>query len=203
MLFGIDTSHYESNVNWNVVKNQCQFAFTKASEGLAQKDLLFDKYWAEMKAAGLIRGCYHFFHPNLDPEMQARFFLSIIGALRPGDLPPVLDFETEIKGFKTSDYIDSALSWLHTVEDAIQITPIIYGSPGVLSDLGGNSLFKKYPLWVAEYGVQAPKIPKPWTDYSFWQFSEEGTCEGVPQKCDVNYFNGALNELKALSRLAQ
>src|SRR3989304_316015 len=55
--------------------------------------------------------------------------------------------------------------------------------------------FKQYPLWIANYGVTKPLVPKPWTEWTFWQFTDkgDGSIYGVESKnIDLNYFNGDL-----------
>ena len=41
----------------------------------------------------MIRGAYHLFLPNVDPAAQANLFLTKVGPLGAGDLPPTLDVE--------------------------------------------------------------------------------------------------------------
>ena len=198
MLFGPDTSHYEPNVDWSRVKTASQFAFTKATEGITLVDPLFARYWAEMKAVGLVRGAYHFFHPNINPVEQAKYFLRAVGELVSGDLPAVLDFETLVPGYTSKEYCATALAWLNEVEAATKKVPIVYGSPGILEVLN-SAEFARYPLWIAEYGVRAPRPTSPWKNWTFWQFSESYPVAGVPNKCDANYFNGGVEQLNAIA----
>jgi lysozyme len=39
-------------------------------------------------------------------------------------------------------------------------------------------------------------VPRPWTDWTFWQDSESGDVPGVEGPCDTNSFNGDLDALK-------
>ena len=53
--------------------------------------------------------------------------------------------------------------------------------------------FKQYPLWVANYNVTRPLIPKPWTDWLLWQYTEKG--DGKPYgvasaNIDLNHYKG-------------
>ena len=92
---GIDVSHYQAVVDWTAVAAGGErFAFAKASEGALVPDQYFLDNWRGMKAAGILRGAYHFFHPNADPQAQASNFLNRLAAanggsplLAPGDLP--------------------------------------------------------------------------------------------------------------------
>ena len=63
-----------------------------------------------MKSAGIVRSAYHFFHCDTDAATQASFFLGVMGALEPGDLPPSLDFE-DTTTCTPSTGIAMAITW--------------------------------------------------------------------------------------------
>ena len=90
-LTGIDVSHFQGEVDWQAVAG-VRFAFIKATEGLADIDPRFRQNWQDSRAAGLLRGAYHFLHPNLDARQQAAHFLSVVN-LDDDALPPALDVE--------------------------------------------------------------------------------------------------------------
>jgi len=55
--------------------------------------------------------------------------------------------------------------------------------------------FHRYSLWIANYGVAQPQVPRPWgtSEWLFWQFtaSGDGPFYGVESlELDLNYFNG-------------
>jgi lysozyme len=63
-VLGIDVSNHNPPVDWQAVKNaNISFAFAKATEGATFKDITFARNWSGMKAAGIMRGAYHFFRP--------------------------------------------------------------------------------------------------------------------------------------------
>src|SRR5437763_278181 len=64
-LPGIDISHYDGTINWTMVKGSgVQWAYAKATENLTYVDPTYATHWSAMKNAGVIRGAYHFFHPD-------------------------------------------------------------------------------------------------------------------------------------------
>ena len=86
---GLDVSHYQGNVNWAEVKQAgMSFAYAKATEGASSVDSEFKTNWQNLKAAGLLRGAYHFFDAGVDGTSQASHFLQNV-QLEAGDLPPV------------------------------------------------------------------------------------------------------------------
>jgi len=198
-LTGIDVSHYQGHVDWQAVSAAgCAFAFAKATEGTGVTDPYFAANWAGMKAAGLARGAYHFFRPAEDAKQQAAHFLSTV-QLAPGDLPPVLDVETN-DGVANSAIVSGVQLWLEAVEPVAGVTPIIYTAASFWN-AHLNDQFGAYPLWIAHYtNAPAPSpLPAGWADWAFWQYSQSLHIGGVNGAADHNYFNGASADLQALA----
>jgi lysozyme len=149
-----------------------------------------------MKAAGVVRGAYHFFHPNESATTQANFVLSTVGALEAGDLPIVLDFEV-LDGVSEATAVADALTFLETVTSATGKTAILYMSSEFLA--GSYPALSKYTLWVANYGVSCPGLPSEWPAWSFWQNSDSGEVSGISGSTDTDVFNGSLAALTALA----
>src|SRR5260370_25639255 len=103
---GLDVSHYQEVVDWPTVAAGGEaFAFAKASEGKSVADVYFADNWSALRAAGILRGAYHFFHPATDAAAQADFFLSRLAnanggsiQLAPGELPSALYLEGSAGG---------------------------------------------------------------------------------------------------------
>ena len=192
---GIDVSHYQGTIDWGKVKGAgMAFAFTKATESTTSTDSMFSVNWPAIKAAGLLRGAYHFFHADQDATTQANHFLQVTD-ISAGDLPPVIDIES------TSNASDSAIvsgvqTWLDVVQQATGIVPMIYTAASFWN-AHLNSSFGSYPLWVANYGVSSPKLPTGWSNWNFWQYSQSGSVNGISGNVDMDYFNGTLAQLNA------
>lgn len=200
---GIDISHHQGVINWSkVAAENVVFAFTKATENVGFKDSFFDANWAAMKSNNILRGAYHFFRPKADAAKQAANFLNAVGRLEPGDLPPVIDVEVN-DGKGAAAIIAGVRTWVNAVEQALGRTPIVYTSASFWNaNLGGTDKFAECPLWVAHYTSKpAPNIPKGFTAYTIWQFTEQGKVNGVNGNCDLNRFNGTLESLRKLAGL--
>src|ERR1700693_2726093 len=112
-LLGIDISHWDPNVKWDTaMAGGVHYAFIKATEGVNRVDPAFNRFWMQAAQAGIIKGAYHYFHPDLDPVAQANFFYQTVGALAPTDLPPVIDWET---GNLDDSSIEAAQAFLNAV----------------------------------------------------------------------------------------
>ncbi len=191
-LSGIDVSHFQGVVDWPKVKaSGVTFAFAKATEGLRTVDTQFATNWQQMKAAGVVRGAYHFFHPDEDAAAQAAHFLSVVtpGA---GDLPPVLDVEIA-EGVDPAALTGDVQVWLDAVEKAVGAAPILYsGKAFVTADLPTG--LARYPLWLAEYTDAEPSAPGEWERWTFWQHSQSGRVDGVSGDVDLDFFAGSAGD---------
>ncbi len=196
---GIDVSQDQGTVTWSQVAAAAYaFAFIKATDGETYVDPLFAQNWAGAKAAGLLRGAYHFFRAEDDPQAQAEFFWQTVGGI--GELPLVVDVEESMEQ-SNSVVIANLASFLASLQQWSGQQPMIYTDPGFWNGLG-TSAFGGYPLWVAEYGVTAPTLPAGWTLWDFWQHSETGNVAGIQGSVDLNVFSGSLAELRQAFPLA-
>jgi len=199
---GVDVYHGDNGgnpIDWNAVANAgMSFAFVKATEGTTFLDSSFATNWSGVKAAGMVRGAYHFFHSDLDPVAQADFFLKTVGSVGDSDLL-VLDLETT-NGQTQATIISHAQTFMATVKAATGKLPLLYTSPLFLASWG---TLGEYPLWVANYGVKCPDVPATWKTYAFWQSTGTGKLSALSGNVDLDTFNGTLADLQALGSTLQ
>jgi lysozyme len=61
--------------------------------------------------------------------------------------------------------------------------------------MGSPQGFSRYPLWVASYRNDAPKMPNGgWEDYTLWQFTETYPIGGKGEN-DMSIFKGSYEDL--------
>lgn len=208
---GIDVSYWQSNVNWTKVRRDGQrFAFIKATEGDAYTDPTFGNNWAGAKSVGILRAAYCFFHPAKDASAQVTRFLNTLRAQDDfGELPPIIDLEvTDNVG--RNKIISGTKSWLDQVERAVGRKPMIYSGVFFLESnfSEGNGYppawTADYPFWLGWYpnryrpGMD-PLMPKGWTKWNFWQYSDKGNIDGINNKVNLNLFNGSEADLQAFA----
>jgi lysozyme len=198
-LAGLDVSHDESIVDWKSVATSNSFGIVKATECNTYQDPQFAKNWSGMKENGMIRGAYHFLRARDTGADQAKHYLNVVGQLGLEDLPPVLDWEV-MDGHDAATNIKVAQDWLDAVEKATGKVPMIYTDPGFWESLNNPIQFARYPLWIANIGTSCPKVQPPWSKWVFWQYSWTGVVPGIGIKCDVDFFNGTLAQLKAFAK---
>lgn len=193
---GVDVSGYDPNTDWVKLSSLgIKFAFIKATEGKGYVNPQFSRDWRMAPSKGILVGAYHFFRPAVDGNIQAEHFLQTIGPSFVGQLPCVLDWEVTDR-ISNSTNINRAADFVNKVRSAGHKV-IVYCSPGFYNELGNPSYFSSCPLWIANYGVQCPKVPPPWNTWSFWQ-TGEGHLDGINNdKADLNLFNGTYDQLLA------
>ncbi len=186
--YGIDVSDFQGSVNWQAVAGDgISFAFLKATEGTSFTAATFARNWAGVKAAGLIRGAYHFFRPQNDPQAQAEHFLRTV-KFEPGDLPPVLDIESTGE-LDAGAIVERMAKWLAVVETATKRKPIIYTYANFWKRLGNPLGFSDFPLWIAHYTSAAePLMPAGWDTWTVWQYTDSGKVKGISGGVDTNRF---------------
>ena len=192
-VHGIDLSHYQSNVKWDVVAAQgISFAFVKATEGRRHTDSLFCQNWEQMQRFGIKRGAYHFFRPSIDGELQARNFINSV-EMSYGDLPPVLDIEVD-EDLPREVVVRQMKAWLYWVELEYSIKPIIYTHYKFYNKFIAGE-FDKYPIWIAKYGGEPPRLGAG-VKWWFWQYGNRGKLDGIDGYVDFNVFHGSRDELE-------
>ncbi len=193
---GIDAASYQGNISWG--KTGKQFGFEKATEGTTYVNPYFASNWSAMKAAGIVRGAYHFGHPGSDAVAQADFFVNTVKPIS-GDLQLALDIE--VTDGRTPAQV---WSWIQAFIGRIQYRT---GRPGIIytgfyfwRDSVGNPRNNiNCPLWLAAYvSNPAPYVPPAWSTWSFWQYTSSGKVSGVSGAVDLDAWNGSLSNLKHL-----
>jgi GH25 family lysozyme M1 (1,4-beta-N-acetylmuramidase) len=203
VVYGVDVSGYQgSSLNGGSVKAAGRvFGFAKATEGTGFIDSSFAHNWPAMRAAGVLRGAYHFFRPSVDGAAQADYFVNQIvarGGLQAGDLPPVAD--VEVSDNQSASVVVSRLrAFLQRVQARTGRTPLIYTANFFWGDYLGNPNFSGYPLWVANYGPSCPYLPNAWANWKFWQYSDNAKVNGIPGGVDGDIYNGTLAERRAFA----
>ncbi|KAF9219771.1 glycoside hydrolase family 25 protein [Gyrodon lividus] len=196
---GIDVSDYQPNVDWTtVVNNGISFVYIKATEGTCRSSVL-NTFGAT--DAGLIRGGYHFAHPDESTgATQASYFLAHGGGWSADGitLPGALDIEYNPNGSKCYGLTASGMvTWIrsfsNTYEAATGRYPVIYTTTDWWTTCTGNSATfgSTNPLWLAHWASTIGTLPAGWEYTSFWQYADSG-----PNPGDADIWNGDLAGLK-------
>ena len=204
-LIGPDVSFYQDaentpqGINFVKMSQSAGYVVIRAGQNV-WIDSDFRTNWNNAKEAGLPRGSYWFYDSRAEPKSQADLWFSAFeGDL--GELPLFADFEESYGGPYTGwkhwkTFLDRIKARAGSREIGIYTAYYYWvrNAPTATSDL---AYFHQYPLWIANYGVTTPQVPKPWTanEWTFWQFTDSGDGDlyGVESsRIDLNYFNGDL-----------
>jgi len=219
-IYGIDVSHWDGAIDWDKTVSDpnnptINFCYAKVSqlhkysdpnEPPACPDSFFAANWAALQRLQIPRGAYFYCEPYFTAQDMANEFFAHYTPQH-GDLPPSLDIESEYldsmnnKVCMAQQNVQQILDFAGLVSEKIWgAKPLIYIRGDICAALGSPQQFSSYPLWLAEYDIPAPTIPKPWAGYTFWQYSETGDREGFPvsTNCDLDWFNGSTATLRNL-----
>ena len=196
-IYGIDVSEYQGVINWKSVSkindgHQINFVIVRSTAGKNKRDRFFTSNFREAKKYNFIRGAYHYFRPNENSLEQANNYIKNV-KLASGDLPPILDIE-KISSVQSLKRLKTGIkNWLEIIEDHYGIKPIIYTGANYFNDHLKDE-FTNYIIWIANYNkVEDPLRNQNW---SFWQFSDNGTVIGIKGPVDLDLFKGNLVEFK-------
>ena len=192
MVLGIDVSAYQRSISWKAIKEAgVEFGFVKATEGTGYVNSSYERHREGARRHGIPIGAYHFARPDADdgPLAEADFFLEV-AAPKPGDLLPVLDFEH--RGLGPRKLARWAKDWLKRVEKRIGRPPILYTYSAFWTSTVGNARgFSRYPLWLANYGVNDGTVHPvrtvgDWPSVAVHQYTSEGRIKGYGGPLDFN-----------------
>ena len=187
-IHGIDLSHYQGNVFWEIIGDNTKMAYVylKATEGGDNRD---DKYVRNIELAhqyGLKVGSYHFYRPKIEQQKQLENFMT---QCLPGDqdLIPMIDIETT-SGLRTDDFCDSLFKFIDLVEKAYKQKPLIY----TFTNFYNRYLIGKindYKLMIAQYTQREPVL-RDGRDFEMWQYTGKGQINGINGYVDKSRFMG-------------
>lgn len=202
---GPDVSSHQhpggASINWFAVRaSGQQLAMVKATESTWYVNPYFVPDSLAMRAAGLIRGTYHYADPSRPAAPQAIFYATmVLGQNGILDLPPVLDFENS-GGLGPRALAVWLREFFAVLEPLTGRKTILYTYPQFWNTaMAGTPEFADHPLWIASYrGGSGPLMPRGgWRTWTFWQFTDSGWLPGVPTRVDLNRYNGSIAGLRA------
>lgn len=209
-IIGTDCSFWQDDdetpqkIDFHKMKDAgAEFVILRAGQNKWQ-DEDFKDYWKDSKGI-LPRGSYWFYDSRVDPKIQARLWVSTLGD-NLGELPMFCDFEdtyrgafhgwkqwynfmVELQRLLPEKQLGIYTAYYYWIENTLQV-----GIPSI-----SLQWFAQFPLWIANYGVTTPLVPRPWSTWDIHQFTDngDGTKYGVESlNIDLNYFNGTIEDFR-------
>jgi len=201
----VDISSNNGLIDFKQVKlSGVEKVVVRATMGFNTHDKMLITNANSVHAAGIPVLYYHFAYEHGDKEsasdatIQANYFLDTIKQL-PVAEDLVIDLEPkDAAGNDTTFNQQQFALWLQTFLDVVEHATgkqmIIYTYADYLNrHLLGNHSFGKYRLWIANYHSPTgtgtgynPPLPKGWTKYYMWQYSQTGTVPGIKTHVDLS-----------------
>ncbi len=193
---GIDVSYWQTAIDWTqVAAAGYRYAAIRATMGDTYVDPRFAPNWDAAKRAGLLVTAYHVIRPKHTAASQTDAFFRVLGTRTP-DLPFAID--VEVTDSMNKDVITSITRDVcQMVSTRAPRKPIIYTAKWFWdSNITPSPDWSGYDLWVANYGALTPILPRDWTTWKFWQYTDKGSVPGVSSRfTDLNHFNGSEQDL--------
>jgi len=187
-IHGIDLSHYQGNVFWEVVGDNTPMAYVylKATEGGDRIDETFERNIWLAHHYGLKVGSYHFYRPRTEQAKQLENFKSQC-LPRDQDLIPMIDIETT-GGLPVDEFCDSLFLFLELVEEAYHQKPLIYTGRNFYNKYLLGKI-DEYKLMIAMYTDEEPVVADD-REITMWQYTGKGHLNGVSGFVDKSRFMG-------------
>lgn len=207
----IDVSFYQDN-DYTPYKIDFNIAWRAGIDGViirAGQNAWVDEDYVDFcknaDAAKLPRGAYWFYDSRLSPVPQADLFADVVEA--GGEFPALGlwgDYEELYGGKYGGEY--NFMMFMERLKVRFPGKLLgIYTGPDYWTNhtsTATHTYFKQYPLWIANYDVTVPAIPKPWErdEWTLWQYTYrgDGARYGVESsRLDMNYFGGTLDAYRS------
>lgn len=185
-LKGIDISMHNNSIDFDKVKeNGINIVIIKATEGINYVDPSFNNYYDSIKNSGLNFGFYHFMSERTDPKQQAQDFWNAIKDKK-FNVMPCLDIEVNSFNRTKQQISDRCIEFLEEFKNLSGYDCMIY-TGGYFGRDNLDDRVKKYPGWIAHYGVSEPME----TGFKVvgHQYTETGSIAGINGQVDLNNFS--------------
>lgn len=189
LINGIDVSIWQGKIDYEQVKNNgIDIVYIRSSEGRSYVDPYYLTNYNNAKENNLKIGFYHYLTATTLNEAieQADFFVSLVGGLKP-NCKLAMDFEY-FDGLSIEEINNISLAFLERVEEKSGKETVIYSDAYNAKNIFSEELALRYPIWIAEYGVERPEEIGKWNKWVGFQYSDDGEIDGVNTKVDLNYF---------------
>lgn len=177
MMYGIDISHWQGNVDFEKIKTNkfrnlpVSFVMLKAggSDNGLYTDSRFKQYYDQAKKAGLHIGAYYFvgnkFWGTAAGVADAKRFIKILNG-REFDMPVAVDVENQSRA-KKAEITEATKAFCDTMEQAGYYCSIYASDVSGFKETMDVSKLTAYDKWVAKYSTHEPTYVK---QYGMWQF---------------------------------
>lgn len=199
-MFGIDVSQHQGNINWDLVKNQINFAILRlgwiGNKNNHTLDTQFERNYAECKRLGIPVGVYVYNYCNSEETAKsgANWTLEKLKG-KSLELPIYLDMEDNSIANLGKDKLTNICIAFNTIIEQDGRWAGVYANENWFNNyLNKEEIRRRYTTWIASYksGVDCYK-----GTYDIWQNSSSGKINGISGNVDTNYmYRDLMTEVK-------
>lgn len=184
---GIDVSKHQGAINWAKVKaDEIEFAIIRIGYGGSApvKDEQFENNYKNARANGVKVGVYIYSYADSESDVKKEYeaVINWLGG-RALDLPVYYDVEDKkMNGLSKSTLSSYVKTFCDKIEDAGYWAGIYANKSWLETKLDMNTL-KDYTVWLAQWA----STPTYKGSYAMWQYSDNGSVNGISGRVDMNY----------------
>jgi GH25 family lysozyme M1 (1,4-beta-N-acetylmuramidase) len=187
---GIDISRYQGSVDFNKVKaSGVEFVMIRCGTGYGQKackDIKFETYYNQAKAAGLAVGTYFYSYAASESQacLEATWVLDWIKG-KTFEYPIVFDMEERSVGRLGKEKVSSIATMFCSTVEAAGYYVSLYSSKSWVESYYTPEVLKRFDLWVAQWAAKCTFTGS----YGMWQYTSDGSVPGISGRvdCDIAY----------------
>lgn len=194
---GIDVSKHQGSIDWGKVKNDgIEFAIIRIGYGGSApvKDERFEENYKNAKANGLKIGTYLYSYADSESDVKKEYEAVIdwLGG-RALDLPVYYDVEDKKMSVLSKSVLSNYVKTFCVKIEEAGYWAGIYASKNWLENKLNMTTIKDYTVWVAQWASNCTYQGA----YAMWQFTSDGSVNGISGRVDMNYqikeLGGSLN----------
>lgn len=194
---GVDVSTYNGELDWNAIKAAgIDFAIIRAGSSISGEDIRFETNYNAAREAGIYVGAYYYVEVNSVEEIlnEVEILKGLLGNKK-FEYPIYLDIEKDSLGEALGRELVTEISVAFI--EALQADgyfAALYTNNNWLENFYDRALVtEKYDIWYARYiptenlDVAEWDLEKYGPTMCMWQYTAEGSIDGVISPIDLNF----------------
>ena len=193
---GIDVSEHNGVINWDVVKDNVDFAILRVgwigNKNNHTIDKQFERNYSECKRVGVPVGVYVYCYSNnpQTAESGARWTVDRLQG-KTLELPVYIDMEdSSISGQGRNTLTNICIAFNDVIEASGRWAGVYANLNWYNNYLNKDYIRNRYTTWIAHYGVSPDKYKG---QYDMLQYTSDGSVNGIGGRVDLSYVNNRNN----------
>ncbi len=189
-MFGIDVSENNGIINWDLVKDQINFAILRVgwigNHNNHTVDKQFERNYNECKRLGISIGIYVYCYCNSEDTAISggNWTIERLNG-KNFELPIFIDMEDSSIANLGREKLTNISIAFNTVMENSGLKAGVYANRNWYDNFLNKEILKsKYATWIAHYGLSGQAYQG---EHDMWQNSSSGNINGIGGNVDTNY----------------